>query len=91
MGMDPDVFWKMTPAEFYIKAEAHDRKQRDEANKMLYLAWHTALFARQPKLPALAEIFIKDEPQQPKAQTSDEIMEICKMWTAALGGEFIEV
>lgn len=93
MGMDPDTFWKMTPAEFMVKAEGYRRAKTEKVNELLFLAWHVAYFVREPKPPNLKEVLINDEKpvQEHKAQTPEQMVAACKLITAALGGSFIEV
>ena len=95
--MDSDKFWRLTYAEFISKYNGHVKKSRRKINELLYLAWNTqnfhAMLLRDRKLPDLKSVLI-DEDEKPKehhVQTTDEIMEVCKMWTAALGGDFVEV
>jgi len=44
-----------------------------------------------PKLPSLDSILLKDEKQQErKKQTPEDMIAVCKLLNAALGGEIIE-
>lgn len=93
MGMDPEQFWKCTPAEFWIKAEEYDKSKRDRMNELLYVAWHTAVFSRMQKIPALKEVLIdvQNPVERKQVQTPEQMAAACKILTAALGGKIIEV
>lgn len=70
-------------------ARGFRRRQTQRANELLYLAWHTELFARYERLPRLEEILRDpdDEPRAKRAQTPEEMLAMCRMLNAALGGE----
>ena len=72
--------------------KGYQKTQRENVNKMLYLAWHIAVFERAQKLPDLKSILqdVNNEPQSRKEQTDEEIMEMCKLLNAAFGGKVVE-
>jgi hypothetical protein len=82
----------MTYAEFITMYRGYVRRQTNKTNEMIYTAWHTALFERQQKLPELNSILIdeKKNPDKQREQTPDEMLTICRMWNAALGGAEVE-
>jgi hypothetical protein len=91
--MEPEAFYKMTPAEFWVKAEGYNRSRIERVNELLFLAWHIAYFTREPKPPKLKDVLIGDHKSsaESKEQTPEQMVVACKMITAALGGNFIEV
>jgi len=91
MKMDPDKFWKLTPAEFAVMVDALEQDHVNKINELLFVAWHTAYFTREPKPPMLKDVLISKEKKPQKEQTPEQMVVACKMITAALGGTFIEV
>jgi hypothetical protein len=56
---------------------------------MLYTAYHTALFVRcQGKLPKLESILIDEDTEttEKTPQTTEEMISMCRLITAAYGG-----
>lgn len=90
MHLNPDEFWKLTYAEFFAMAKARKRLERRRRNELLYTAWHTALFERQTKLPALNTVLIDEQKEKPKKQTVDEMIAVVKLLNAAYGGEEVK-
>lgn len=70
--------------------KGYNRRQKDERNKLLFLAWHTEVFARQKTLPALTSMMETDEPKEKHVQTDDEMLAMCRLLNAAFGGEVVE-
>ena len=92
LGLLPADFWRLTPAEIATMAQGHNRKSRRRVNELIYSAWHTAVFGRMEKMPALEDV-IKDEgeaPQRHREQTDDEMMAMARILNAAFGGEVVE-
>lgn len=88
MGLTPDQFWELTPAEFYYMVDGHGRKQKRHRNEILYGAWYTAMLMRQEKIPPLSELMQDMEPKEP--QTDDDMLAMVKVLNAAFGGEVVE-
>jgi len=90
LQLKPCEFWELTYAEFVLMINGYQRRNRDHINKLLFLAWHIEAFARQKKLPALDSILTKENgTQQRKEQSPEEMIAVCKMINAVLGGEEI--
>jgi hypothetical protein len=79
----------MTFAEFDEVLEGYKRRQRDNTNDLLYLAWHVAVWSRcDPKdFPKnLKDVLIKDKPQPTREMTVDEQLAMLRLMNAAFGG-----
>jgi len=83
----------MTYAEFFVMLHAYQRGQRRRNNELIYIAWHVAAFNRQQRLPALQSVLASEsaEPDQEREQTTEEMITVCKLLTAAFGGKVVEV
>jgi len=55
------------------------------------MAWHTALFERQKKLPALNTVLIDEQQKEHRKQTVDEMIAVVKLLNAAYGGEEVTI
>lgn len=74
-------------------AEGYRRRRIDYLNDLTALAWNTAALSRQKTLPELKTLLIDDDPKpdQPKQQTTEEMIAMARMITLAYGGEIVEV
>jgi hypothetical protein len=72
-------------------SEAYKRRERHRINELLYMAWHTALFERQKKLPALNTVLLDEQQKEHRKQTVDEMIAVVKLLNAAYGGIEVEV
>ena len=68
-------------------AEMWIEKETEHVNDLIYLAWHTAAFERQKKLPELKPLLRKNI--QHKKQTDEEMLAKVKILNTAFGGEVI--
>lgn len=89
LGMMPDEFWKLTPAELLAIAEGYAENRQDRIHELIYLAWHTEAFARTKQLPSLKSLIQKNEHH--KEQTDDEMLAMARILNAAFGGEVKEI
>lgn len=71
--------------------EAYKRTEKHRTNELLYMAWHTALFERQKKLPALNTVLIDEQQKEHRKQTVDEMIAVVKLLNAAYGGEEVTI
>lgn len=64
-----------TPYELTLIAKQKQKRDQDEFENLLCLAWHTEAFARQKRLPTLAKV-LRDARKKPKkkASKSDAIL-----------------
>ncbi len=85
--MTHDEFWRLTYAEFVIRYKEHIKTLNHRRNEMIFTAWHVAYFSRVTKLPSLKSVLIEEEKRE---QSVDEMIAICRMMNAALGGKEIK-
>lgn len=88
LGLKPHEFWNLTYAEFAGMVSGYQRRQKKHVNELIYLAWHTEMFARQKKLPALRSCLRDTEERH--MQTDGDMLQMCKILNAAFGGEVVE-
>lgn len=94
LGLDPDAFWQKAPCEIarIINARVEWIDDRAEArfDEFTYLAWRTVDLSRARQLPALQSLLSKRRPPTSEPpQTPEQMLEIGKMLTLALGGTVI--
>ena len=89
----PDQFWALTYSEFIEMSRGFRRREAHRADELLYLAWHTELFARMKTLPKLADLLHGDgsEPMRHAPQSTEQMIAMCRVLNAAFGGEETEV
>jgi hypothetical protein len=80
----------LTPYEFFQMAEGYNRIAKRENENIIVQSWYTAYLTRVSEFPKLKDILPKDEAEQPKQQTPEQMAEIFKCITAACGGNFVE-
>jgi len=71
LNVNPNDFWNITPREINILLEANEIKQREELNKLIFLAWQIEVFHRTKKLRPLKRYLIRE----PQKQLSKEEIE----------------
>lgn len=74
-GLDPLSVGEYTPYELTLLAQQKQRRDQDEFENLLCLAWHTEAFARQKRLQTLGKV-LRDARKKPKKQAnkSDAIL-----------------
>ena len=91
LGLKPDEFWLLTPAEFFIMFDGWQENQKEKFSELISLAWYTAAFSRQEKLPPLKGLLQQlENTQQHQKQTDEEMLAMVKVLNAAFGGEVVE-
>jgi hypothetical protein len=55
IGVDPQVFWGLTPWQFSLCVEAYSKKQEQEHDHKAWLMWHGAVLGRVQKMPPLSD------------------------------------
>lgn len=70
LGLKPDEFWNLTPAEFALYAAAQARRVQSELRRTMALAWNIAALVRTANLPPLNQLL---DPAQPEAASEDEL------------------
>lgn len=68
-GLDPLTVGEYTPYELTLLAQQKQRRDQDEFENLLCLAWHTEAFARQKRLPTLGKV-LRDAKKKPKKHGS---------------------
>lgn len=84
LGLDPVLFWKLTPRMLAHVATAARRRLENEHNGRAWLAHTIEALHRQKRLQRLETLMIKRRSN--RKQTWKEQMNICRMITAAYGG-----
>lgn len=84
-GFDPDGFWRLAPREVKARCEGARKRLEAESDNRISLAWHTAAFSRQKKLPDLKKILERSNPK--KKQTPEEQALALDMLFLAWGGD----
>ena len=90
LNLKPWEFWDLTIAEFKSIAEGYMRKQRNELNERIGLAWNIANLVNAAKLPKLEDLLVSDI-KETKKQSTQSMINMAKLLTAAFGGEVVEV
>lgn len=62
LGLKPDEFWSLTPAEFALYAAAQARRVQNELRRTIALAWNIAALVRAANLPPLSQLLDQTEP-----------------------------
>lgn len=68
LGLKPDEFWNMTPAESALYAAAQARRVQNELRRTMTLAWNIAALVRTANLPPLNQLL---DPAQPEAASEE--------------------
>lgn len=58
-----------------------------ERNLLAWHAWHVVALPRSKKLPPLRKLLTKEPRKKQDQQTPEQMKEIAKLWTIALGGK----
>lgn len=73
MGLLPDQFWNLTPAEFNLLIRGHNERDRRRSEELLRLAWTTAVLTRAEKIPRLDQLLGR-EPERKKKRTVHDVI-----------------
>lgn len=68
-GLDPLTVGEYTPYELTLLAKQKQKRDQDEYENALCVAWHTEAFARQKRLPAFEKV-LRNARKKPKKQVS---------------------
>jgi len=71
LGLKPQEFWELTPAELNAMAEGYRWRQEQRQQELTVLAWTTAALIRQKKLPRLERLLKSPESERHK-KTAEE-------------------
>jgi len=84
-GLEPEVFWHITPREMVARLEGARRRLSAEQDGRAWHAWHVAALLRAQKLPDLGSMFTQQKNQGP--QTAEEIEITADQLFLAWGGD----
>jgi hypothetical protein len=71
-----------------IEVRAARRRVDLEVKRDMFIAWHTAVFHRMKKIPALAWVLKQLDPEsRSRVQSTAEQLGMARMLTALFGGE----
>ncbi len=85
MGLDPALFWTLTPRIMVHVATAARRRLESEHNGRAWLAHTIEALSRQKRLQRLDTLLIKRRPA--RDQTWHEQMMLCQMIASAYGSK----
>ena len=74
LHLTPVEFWELTVAEFIYLIAGYQERERRKINAATTLAYKTALFQRQEKLPTLDSLLIEEENSPKEKRMTDEEM-----------------
>jgi hypothetical protein len=73
VGIDPEMFWRLTPYQTTMKVQVFNELHKDEVKHDLWRAWHTGAFSREDyKLPKYDTLFPPSKPKAPINETARE-------------------
>jgi hypothetical protein len=73
VGVDPEMFWRLTPYQTSMKVLAFNEAHKEEVKHDLWRAWHTGVFSREDyKLPKYETLFPPPKPKLPPNETARE-------------------
>lgn len=83
MGLDPVLFWTVTPRLMRRILDAAVRRRIQHLNDWATQTYNGAALARQRRLPPVQKMLLK--PRSKRPQTWQEQMKICRAMAAAFG------
>lgn len=92
MGMQPDIFWRITPWQFRVCLDGYRERVEQNRRAVTWQIWHTEALQRQKKMPSLQDMLDARKPDDgPKKEvpTIDEnaIIGRMKAYNARLAGK----
>lgn len=84
IGVCPLTFWQLTPGELSIQVNAFNKRQKDEHDQKVIMAYLGAYWQRVKKMPRIKEVL--KGPEEKKKQTAKDMLEEIKRLNEALGG-----
>ena len=85
IGIDPLVFWELTPRELTVLVDAYEIEEKLQHEKDMAVAYLTAYWHRVKKMPSLKEVLGIKKPAK-RTQTPEEMLETVKRLNEAFGG-----
>lgn len=85
--MKPAEFWSLTPYESAIWCRQATEREGTAYKIAVFGAWHSAVFARQKKVPNLEKIMRRFDRSEPvKPQSAASLLAKVRALNAAFGG-----
>jgi len=93
--LKPSEFWALTRTEFVAMRDGYLERYRRQVNESRHQAWHMTHWLLHRNPPELSNYLIpeKDEAkkkEEPRAQTSEELLARVKLLNAMLGGSEVK-
>lgn len=83
-GIDPLLFWELTPHEVSVAIQAFAEKTKREQEQQIVTAYMNAYWHRVKKMPSIKEVL--GGKLQKKKKTPEEMLEAVKRLNEAFGG-----
>lgn len=83
-GIDPLMFWELTPYELSVSIGAFVEKTKREHEQQVVLAYLNAYWHRVKKMPNIKEVIGGDAVK--KKKTPEEMLAVVKSLNEAFGG-----
>jgi hypothetical protein len=86
-------FWKLTPREFNFICKSFRKRQIDELNGHIVLAWQIGNFVHwDPKrYPSIESVIVDEEKDNDAEMTEQETCDYLKAWALSMGGKVVEI
>lgn len=73
LGLDPALYWDLTPREGELIVLATVRRLRREQNERMVAAWHAGIIPLMKKPPALKDMLVSEDPAPKRRLTAAQI------------------
>lgn len=84
VGIDPLMFWELTPNELSVAVQAFAEKMKREHEQQVVVAYLNAYWHRVKKMPSLKEVL--GGKSLKKKKTPEEMLSVVKQLNEAFGG-----
>jgi hypothetical protein len=85
LGLDYDLFWRLTPRLILLSLQAAQQSQINQHNELVYSAYLTEALHRTKRLPKIETLFAKPQHRQHQRQTLDQQRSALRAIAAAFG------
>ncbi len=92
LDLKPAEMWELTLRELALYMRGRNQANLDAWRRGVWAAWHGACFYRTKRLSgqSLKRVFRQLEQPGERRQTPEQMYQMAKLWTAALGGKIKE-
>lgn len=73
LGLDPALYWELTPREGELIVVATVRRLRREHNERMTAAWYAGAMPMMKKPPALKDLMVPEDPAPKRRMTPAQI------------------